>query len=145
MTHSMPAGIKTTRKQVFDFDTAIRNGVAYDQHRDEHAIVAHGKQHLITEHDQIEYCFDASGRQFSSFPKVQLQFPSVTEIKLWPYLIYNTRTMTVVEMHQSSKGYGAAKRNDKWECINITHPASKKTLAALGIHQTTWLEPKGGQ
>ena len=140
VTVLLDSGIKAKRRTVFDIERAIVNGKAHDQHNNCHRLIAHGTEFLITSFDGVEYCFNDRGKQFTAFPKLVLKGPTKTIDQPFPYVIYNTQTMDIVDTYQSSKGYQVADSCELWQCINITHPKNAALLKKLGITRASEVE-----
>lgn len=139
--------VKTTQKQVFDFQAAVQAGTAMDKQGRVHRIVANGESHLITRCDDVEFCFDQAGRDLATFPSTRLTTPFAIKTSLFGYVCYNKKTMTVLSMHQ---GYMSAWKSvesddENIEVINVTHPLNKPVLKALGLDGYPKIESVPGQ
>jgi hypothetical protein len=135
--------LQTTRKFVFDFDAAVKQGMARDQHMNKHVIRGNGEQFIITFGNEEEHCFNRDGKQFSQFPKLKLTEPCKVEVKLLPYLIYNARTMAIVDQANGAMeglALADAQGDPDVTCINVTHPLNRPLLADLGITAHRWYE-----
>jgi hypothetical protein len=133
-----------TRKKVFDFETAITGKVVIDHKGGRHDIVAKGTRFIITKCDGVEHCFNAEGKQFETFPSLQLSSPSAIKCSIPTYVVYKKSDMSIVDYFDSSKGYGVAEENADYVCINTSSPTNEELLKTLGIERRTWIERDGG-
>lgn len=135
--------VKTKRRIVFDFDQAVKQGMARDQDMNKHMIQAHGDKFLITTCDGKEHCFNRDGKEFDDSPKVKLVEPQRVRVELLPFLIYDSVAMTILDQADwvmDAMAREVACGNPNAKAMNVTHPANQDKLRELGIIKRYWYE-----
>lgn len=133
----MAVMIEVTR---FDFDEAVRLGSATDSKGRVHEVIFGGQDHLITQCDDTEFCFDRRGSHMAHFQNTRLASPLETITRLNYYILFNPAEMTV---YDGFSHFGPADRerarleNEGKQAvvINSTHPTAQATLEQLGLIQ----------
>lgn len=133
--------IKIERKEVFDFDKAVSNGHAFDQNGDKHTIIASSQKFIITQGKDGENCFNRDGRQFELFHRtIALKQPHRIEAKVYAYLIYDEKTMEIIDM-KNVYGQDCSKAiKNGYKVINTTNNTYLPIMQRLGIEKTKWFE-----
>ena len=112
--------LKTSQSEVFFFDGAVENGIAYDQNGGKHQILAHGEKFIITKCNGEEHCFNKNGKQFAFFTKLKLVKPSKVKIELLPYVLYDVPSMKIIDMYNGVMSGGSVEdKTPNSKLINI--------------------------